>query len=272
MTVDAPAMQPRSSSDLSVPRVAVRSRGDAGFIFVNNYVRGAQMPVRRAAQFQIRLPGSDAKPGVTLAIPRHPIDLPSGAYFIWPFNLRIEGITLRYARRNCSRGLKTPESRPSISRRCPESRRSSPSMRPRVRSVKRSSGESATDSGVVLRHGTQARRRLFDRRCFLRGQIPPHRRAHSERGRRRLEGAHCRQRPSAHHCAGLFGRPRCPARRASVCVLSPIRTSNSPSRRRHPFRCRRTCRSSPAATDRNAAFTADVPQVACRIAIDRDRA
>ena len=54
------------------------------------------MPVRRAAQFQIRLPGSDAKPGTTLAVPRHPIDLPSGAYFIWPFNLRLAGITLRY--------------------------------------------------------------------------------------------------------------------------------------------------------------------------------
>src|SRR5208283_2107233 len=83
MTVHAPAVEPRNSADLSVPRVAVRSRGDAGFIFFNNYVRGAQMPVRRAAQFQIRLPDCDGKSENTLSIPRHPIDLPSGAYFIW---------------------------------------------------------------------------------------------------------------------------------------------------------------------------------------------
>jgi hypothetical protein len=148
MTVDAPAMQPRSSSDLSVPRVAVRSRGDAGFIFVNNYVRGAQMPVRRAAQFEIRLPGSNAKPGVTLAIPRHPIDLPSGAYFIWPFNLRIGSVTLRYATAQLftrleDSGVETVyfEALPGIA---PEFAFDAAT----VRSVKRSSGESAMDSGV----------------------------------------------------------------------------------------------------------------------------
>jgi hypothetical protein len=91
MTVHAPAVVPRDTADLSVPRAAVRSRGDSGFLFVNNYLRGHAMPTRKAAQFEIRLPQG------TLALPRHPVDLPTGAYFIWPFNFHVEGINLRYS-------------------------------------------------------------------------------------------------------------------------------------------------------------------------------
>jgi hypothetical protein len=91
MTVHAPEKHLRSSADLSVPRASVRSSGDAGFIFFNNYVRGYSMPARPATQFLIRLPHG------TLDVPRRPIDLPSGSYFIWPFNLRMSGITLRYS-------------------------------------------------------------------------------------------------------------------------------------------------------------------------------
>lgn len=91
MTVSAPALQPSRPADLGPLRATVRSRGDRGFLFVNNYVRNGAMPARRAAQFDIRLPGGD------LRIPRAPLDIPSGAYFIWPFNLTVSGITLRYA-------------------------------------------------------------------------------------------------------------------------------------------------------------------------------
>ena len=90
MMVHAPDSVPTNSGDFSVPRASVRSRGDSGFIFLNNYVRGYPMPVRRAAQFEIRLPGG------TLMVPRRPVDIPSGSYFIWPFNLGIEGMTIRY--------------------------------------------------------------------------------------------------------------------------------------------------------------------------------
>ncbi|MGD0479242.1 MAG: beta-galactosidase [Terracidiphilus sp.] len=155
MTVHAPSAQPRNSADLSVPRVAVRSRGDAGFIFFNNYVRGASMPVRRAAQFQIRLPGPEGKPGPTLAIPRHPIDLPSGAYFIWPFNLRLAGITLRYSTAQLftrleDSGVETIyfEAQHGIA---PEFAFDAAT----VRSVKVSSGKTITDSGVVYVTGIQ---------------------------------------------------------------------------------------------------------------------
>jgi hypothetical protein len=155
MTVHAPGAQPRNSADLSVPRVAVRSRDDAGFIFVNNYVRGTQMPVRRDAQFEIRLPGNNAKPGVTLAVPRHPIDLPSGAYFIWPFNLRIGGVMLRYATAQLFTGLEDSgvetvyfEALPGIS---PEFAFDAAT----VRTVKPSSGETVTESGVLYVTGIQ---------------------------------------------------------------------------------------------------------------------
>jgi len=91
MQVHAPEVSPIGPSDLTVTRASVRSRGDSGFLFVNNYARGYPMPARPAVQFEIRTPGG------TLHLPSHPLDLPSGAYFIWPFNLNLDGIGLRFA-------------------------------------------------------------------------------------------------------------------------------------------------------------------------------
>jgi hypothetical protein len=157
MVVHAPAAVPRSSADLSVPRVAVRSRGDAGFIFFNNYVRGAAMPVRRAAQFQIRLPGhaTGGKPGPTLAVPRHPIDLPSGAYFIWPFNLRLNGVTLLYSTAQLFTRLEDSGVETIYFEALPGIAAEFAFDAATVRSVKVSSGETVTDSGVVYVTGMQ---------------------------------------------------------------------------------------------------------------------
>lgn len=142
MTVHAPELLPRDSTDLSVPRASVRSNGDAGFIFFNNYVRNYAMATRRSAQFFVRLLHG------TLAVPRHPVDLPSGAYFIWPFNLRMNGVTLRYSTaqpftRIENSGVETVyfEALPGIP---PEFAFDNSTLR----SVKRSSGQSAVDSGV----------------------------------------------------------------------------------------------------------------------------
>jgi len=49
------------------------------------------MPARKAAQFEIRLPDGE------LRVPRHPVDIPSGAYFVWPFNLQTGGVNIRYS-------------------------------------------------------------------------------------------------------------------------------------------------------------------------------
>jgi beta-galactosidase len=91
MMVHAPDLLPRDAADSSILRASVRSRGDSGFIFANNYVRNYPMPERHATQFEIQLPGGK------LTVPRKPLDIPSGAYFIWPFNLRIGDITVRYS-------------------------------------------------------------------------------------------------------------------------------------------------------------------------------
>jgi beta-galactosidase len=91
MTVRPPDVVPKSPADFSVPRVSVRSRGNSGFIFFNNYVRGYEMPARPSAQFAVQLPGA------TLLVPREPIDVPSGVSFIWPFNFAINGVNIRYS-------------------------------------------------------------------------------------------------------------------------------------------------------------------------------
>jgi beta-galactosidase len=91
MSVYAPARSPQSPDDLNVIRASVRSDGQHGFLFVNNYVRGAAMPVRHHMQFQVLLPHAE------LRIPEKPVDVPSGAYFIWPFNLKLGDSTLKYA-------------------------------------------------------------------------------------------------------------------------------------------------------------------------------
>jgi len=91
MQVHAAEQLPANTSDLVTPRVTVRSRGNAGFVFFNNYVRNYTMPARPALQFEVALPSG------TLHLPAQPIDIPAASYFIWPFNLRAGSATLHYA-------------------------------------------------------------------------------------------------------------------------------------------------------------------------------
>jgi beta-galactosidase len=87
----APDKVPKDSSDFSVARVSVRTNGQSGFLFFNNYARGSEMSARPAFQVQVRLAGHE------LDIPDRPVDLPSGAYGIWPFEMQLGLIHLRYA-------------------------------------------------------------------------------------------------------------------------------------------------------------------------------
>lgn len=91
MTVRQPERTPANPADLQTPRWAVRSQGDSGFLFFNNHVRQYPMPAQTGVRFEVQLPGG------TLTLPRQPVDIPSGAYFIWPLNLDLDGIKLRYA-------------------------------------------------------------------------------------------------------------------------------------------------------------------------------
>jgi beta-galactosidase len=91
MTVHAPSKIPESPEDLSVPRISVRNSADSGFIFVNNRVRHRTMPNWKNFQVTIKLPDE------TIKVPDVPVTIPDGAYSIWPFNLDMKGVRLRYS-------------------------------------------------------------------------------------------------------------------------------------------------------------------------------
>jgi beta-galactosidase len=86
-----PKHVPKDPGDTSVPRVAVRSRGETGFIFVNNYIRQFSMPERAGFQVQLKLPGKQ------ISVPAAPLTLPANSYFCWPVNLQMDGVRLQYS-------------------------------------------------------------------------------------------------------------------------------------------------------------------------------
>jgi hypothetical protein len=91
MTVRKPDNTPATPADLKTARFAVRSEGDRGFLFVNNHVRQYAMAAQKAMQFKVKLPGQ------SITLPGKPADIADGAYFIWPLNLDLDGVNLRYA-------------------------------------------------------------------------------------------------------------------------------------------------------------------------------
>jgi hypothetical protein len=91
MVVRQPDVVSASTADPSVLRLSARTLENRGYIFVNNYVRNYAMPARTGVQVTLRLPNE------TLSIPEIPIDVPSGAYFIWPVNADLHGVKLKYS-------------------------------------------------------------------------------------------------------------------------------------------------------------------------------
>ncbi|MBZ5681903.1 MAG: beta-galactosidase [Acidobacteriia bacterium] len=91
MTSYLPGRMPTGKRDTATPRVAARIQDDHGYIFVNNYER--TYPLAEQKNFQVRL----EFPSSVVDVPRTPVNVPSGAYAIWPVNLDAGGIRLRYA-------------------------------------------------------------------------------------------------------------------------------------------------------------------------------
>jgi beta-galactosidase len=91
MTVRKPEQVPASPADLAAPRFSVRSKGDSGFLFLNNHVRQYPMAPQKGVRFAVNLPGG------LLEFPARPIDVPDNAYFVWPFNFDLDGTRLVYA-------------------------------------------------------------------------------------------------------------------------------------------------------------------------------
>lgn len=87
----APAELPSGSGDLTTPRYAARVGGDGGFLFFNNYVREYGMSEQRNVRFEVKLAHE------TIVFPQKPVNVRSGSYFIWPLNLDMDGVRLKYS-------------------------------------------------------------------------------------------------------------------------------------------------------------------------------
>jgi hypothetical protein len=91
MAVRAPAILPTGRSDSSTVRVAARTRGDSGFIFLDNHVRYLDMTAHKRVQLRLQLPSGP------MLVPLHPFDVPADSYFVWPVNMDLDGLRLRYS-------------------------------------------------------------------------------------------------------------------------------------------------------------------------------
>ena len=102
MPAYAPVGHTRDPANVTIPRVAVRTDGRSGFVFVNNHVRQLAMPDHAGFQVRVKLPAGEA------LIPARPITLPADRYFVWPFGLRLGGCVLRYGTAQLLTQIETP--------------------------------------------------------------------------------------------------------------------------------------------------------------------
>ncbi|MCL7764522.1 beta-galactosidase [Polaribacter sp. Z014] len=70
---------------------AIRTDGNTGFIFVNNHVKLDTTYQFNNIQFKIKLKNE------TLTIPEKAVTIPVDSYFYWPFNLKLQETTIKYA-------------------------------------------------------------------------------------------------------------------------------------------------------------------------------
>jgi hypothetical protein len=92
MPATMPDQRPHGKNDFDTLRWSVRSDGQSGFVFVDNYQRLQDMPPKKDVQFVIHLPSG------TFIFPQNPVTIPSGACLIWPFNLDLgRGVRLLWA-------------------------------------------------------------------------------------------------------------------------------------------------------------------------------
>ncbi|HRH42012.1 MAG TPA: beta-galactosidase [Pyrinomonadaceae bacterium] len=91
MTTYLPEKSPTNSKDTENLRWSVRTDGESGFVFVNNYQRLQKMPAKKDVQFQIKLKEK------TLTVPNTTFTVPEEAIFFMPFNLRFADAKLIYA-------------------------------------------------------------------------------------------------------------------------------------------------------------------------------
>ena len=91
MPTTLPDLHPTNKTDLATLRWAVRSDGDSGYVFVNNYQRLQPLPEKRDVQFKVNLPSGE------LIFPQKSVTIPADEFFFWPFNFDLDGAKLIYA-------------------------------------------------------------------------------------------------------------------------------------------------------------------------------
>ena len=91
MPTTLPDLRPTNKTDFATLRWAVRSDGNHGYVYVNNYQRLQPLPAKKDVQFKLNLPGGE------LVFPAKPVTIPADEFFFWPFNLNLGGAILIYA-------------------------------------------------------------------------------------------------------------------------------------------------------------------------------
>lgn len=81
---------------------AVRSDGKSGYLFCSNYLYKHERKDFNNVQFKVKLNEE------TFRIPRKEVTVKGGTYFLWPFNLSLDGILLKYATTQPICSLKEP--------------------------------------------------------------------------------------------------------------------------------------------------------------------
>lgn len=87
----AVAYLPTSNQKRENLQWAVRLHKDAGYLFCSNYLYRKSRKTFRDVRFQIELENE------TIRLPRKKVDIRDGAYFLWPFNQRMDEVLLKYA-------------------------------------------------------------------------------------------------------------------------------------------------------------------------------
>jgi len=91
MTTYLPEKEPKNSKDSDILRWSVRTDGESGLVFVNNYQRLQKMSAKMNVQFQIKLKRT------TLKFPNKPLTVSENAAFFLPFIWKIYDAILIYA-------------------------------------------------------------------------------------------------------------------------------------------------------------------------------
>ena len=81
-----PDIRPAGKDDVTTLRWAARADGRGGFVFVNNFERGRELPAKAGVQFTLTF--TERGP---VTFPSVPVTIPSGAHFFWPVNMDLGG-------------------------------------------------------------------------------------------------------------------------------------------------------------------------------------